>query len=168
MDYRELVDGLERSGALLAGALEGESDEALRWQPAPGRWSLLEILGHLCDEEAADFSVRLRLIVESPEADWPPIDPEGWVRERRHNEAEPGSLIRRFRLARGENLVWLRGLDASAMKAVHTHPKFGSMRAGDMFAAWCAHDLLHLAQVARTKLAWMRKLGAPYDTGYAG
>ncbi|MCB1161157.1 MAG: DinB family protein [Candidatus Krumholzibacteriia bacterium] len=168
MDFHELVDGLERSGALLAGAFEGVTDEAMRWKPAPERWSLLEILGHLCDEEAADFSVRLRLIVESPEADWPPIDPEGWVRERQHNEGDPGELVRRFRLARAGNLLWLRGLDPAALETVHTHPRFGSMRAGDMFAAWCAHDLLHLAQVARTNLDRVRKLGKPYDTGYAG
>ena len=161
MDFHELVDGLERSGALLAGAFEGVTDEAMRWKPAPERWSLLEILGHLCDEEAADFSVRLRLIVESPEADWPPIDPEGWVRERQHNEGDPGELVRRFRLARAGNLLWLRGLDPAALETVHTHPRFGSMRAGDIAKALSTSWLIRRSRTVLTQSVLFSSTGAP-------
>lgn len=168
MRYEELVDGLERSGALLAAACEGLVDDALRWRPAPAKWCQLEILGHLIDEEDLDFGTRLRLTIEEPETDWPPIDPERTVRERRHAEGDPGEMLRRFRLARAATLAWLRGLDPALMERKHTHPKFGSMTAGDLLAAWCAHDLLHLAQIARTQLARAKALAEPFDAGYAG
>lgn len=167
MRYEELVTGLERSGALIVANFEGLTEDELRWKPARETWSLLEILGHLVDEESDDFGTRLRLTVEEPETDWPPIDPDGWVRERGHNRADAADLLARFKAGRGATLAWLCGLDVSHMASRHTHPRFGSMKAGDLLAAWCAHDLLHLAQIARTKLAWVKVGAEPYSTAYA-
>lgn len=167
MRYAELVDGLARSGAAIASFYQGLDPELARWKPAPDRWSLQEILGHLVDEETGDFAKRLRLTIEKPKADWPPIDPDGWVVERRHNEKDLGELLTAFLGGREASLAWLRGLDVSSMESMHTHAKFGSMRAGDLFAAWCAHDLLHLAQIARTRLKGVKAGAVPYTTAYA-
>jgi len=167
MRYEELVEGLARSGAAIASFYKGLDPEVARWKPAQDRWSLQEILGHMVDEETGDFGMRMRLTIESPEADWPPIDPDGWVVERRHNEKELGELLESFRSDRESSLAWLRGLDVAAMESTHTHPKFGSMQAGDLFAAWCAHDLLHLAQMARTRVAGVKAAAIPFDTDYA-
>jgi hypothetical protein len=42
------------------------------------------------------------------------------------------------------------------------------MRAGDMFAAWTAHDQLHMRQFVELHRAWLVEQARPYNVGYAG
>jgi hypothetical protein len=49
----------------------------------------------------------------------------------------------------------------------HQHPGLGALRAGDLLAAWCAHDLLHLRQLANVRLALLEQDAAPYSLRYA-
>ena len=48
------------------------------------------------------------------------------------------------------------------------HPRLGPMRAGDLLAAWAAHDLLHARPLARILHSFVVEDGAPFGTGYAG
>ena len=82
MKHDELIAALKNSGATLVSVFEGLTNAQLRWKPSPDKWSLLEILCHVCDEERDDFRRRLALTLEDPEQEWPPIDPEGWVTQR--------------------------------------------------------------------------------------
>jgi hypothetical protein len=167
MDLVACIDSLERSGRAIRELYASVPETTLRWKPTPDRWSLLEILGHLLDEETDDFGMRLRLTIESPEMEWPPIDPDNTVIERRHNEADPGELLARFTESRARSLAWLHGLDEDAMTAAKVHPRFGTMRAGDLMASWTLHDLLHLAQIVRTCQERLEVEVEPYSTSYA-
>lgn len=42
------------------------------------------------------------------------------------------------------------------------------MAAGDLLAAWVAHDLLHVRQLAKIHWACVRHRAEPYDVAYAG
>jgi len=42
------------------------------WKPAPGKWSILEVVNHLYDEEREDFRQRLELVLKDPALAWPP------------------------------------------------------------------------------------------------
>ncbi len=53
------------------------------------------------------------------------------------------------------------------MNAVKVHPRFGAMHAGDLMASWALHDLLHLAQIARTRGERLKDEAEPYSTAYA-
>jgi len=151
-------------GALLAGL---PADEA-RWKPPSGAWSILEIVCHLGDEEVDDFRARLRLTLQDPSRDWPKIDPEGWARERRYNERDLGGSLERFARERAASVEWLRSLAGADWESAATHPRLGSIRAGDLMASWAAHDALHLRQVAK-RLHELAGADAPgFDTGYAG
>jgi hypothetical protein len=44
----------------------------------------------------------------------------------------------------------------------------GSIRAGDLLAAWVAHDVLHMRQLAELKYAFMAQAMEPYTVKYAG
>jgi hypothetical protein len=37
-----------------------------------------------------------------------------------------------------------------------------------MFAAWVAHDLLHIRQLVELHYGWTTQQLQPYDAGYAG
>ncbi len=84
MVRRELAQGAEIVTALSVGV----SPEEATVRPAPGAWSLLEVIGHLLDEERLDFRPRLDLVLHRPDEAWAPIDPEAWVIEHQYNARE--------------------------------------------------------------------------------
>lgn len=172
MDWRRLADQLETSGGVLVDLFADADDAEVRWKPAPERWSMLEVLAHLWDEEKDDFRRRLTLTLEDPGREWPPIDPQRWVRERRYNERDLAEALAGFRRERAASLSWLRGLSQTglaepAWDRQHEHASVGSLRAGDLLASWVAHDYLHLRQIATLRIEYLAVKAAPYSTRYA-
>lgn len=163
-----LIDRLSRGAEAIRALLDGADDEEARFRPPSGGWSILEVVCHLKDEEAEDFRQRLRLTLESPSAEWPGIDPARWVTERRYAERALRPEIDGFLAERAKSLAWLLSLRAPDWSSTHTHPRFGSMAAGDLLASWVAHDLLHVRQIARLRYEHARTLAAPYRPDYAG
>lgn len=148
--------------------LAGGVDEAqARWKPAPERWSILEVLGHLHDEEVEDFRQRLDYTLHRPGEEWPKIDPRGWVTERGYNEREAGESLRNFVRERGRSLAWLRGLRGADWGVAQERPQ-GVLAAGDILASWAAHDLLHARQLARLHYEYVARVAEPYRVKYAG
>jgi hypothetical protein len=158
-----MTDNAERI-RLLASGLEAEQ---ARWKPAPGSWSVLEVVNHLYDEEREDFRVRLDIILHRPTDPVPPIDPPGWVTARRYNERDPAESLENFLAERRASLRWLESLGAPNWEAAVTGP-FGTIRAGDMFSAWVAHDMLHLRQLVELHYLYHRDHAQPYGVDYAG
>ncbi len=167
MDWRQLADRLAASGGILPDLFTGVDEAEARWQPAPERWSMLEVLVHLADEEREDFRRRISSTLEDPARAWPPIDPEGWVRERRYNERDLAAALADFRRERAASLEWLRGLVEPDWDRAHEHPSLGVLRAGDLLASWVAHDDLHIRQILQLRVDYLGVRAAPFSTRYA-
>jgi len=163
-----LIERLALQTPVLAGLADGVAGGQACWRPAPGRWSIVEVYGHLLDEEREDFRARLDLTLHRPEADWPPIDPQGWVEARAYAARDLAGTVAEWRAERERSLAWLRALTAPDWSRAHSHPKFGSLAAGELLAAWVAHDLLHLRQLAKLHYDHAAALAAPQGVGYAG
>lgn len=151
------------------------SPKDARWRPESGAWSIVEIVAHLGDEERLDFAARVQLTLESPNTAWPEIDPEGWARKKKYRARSLPEEVERFCRLRGETLMWVLMLKAEARLGVkqpwdnvHEHPSLGPLRAGDVFAAWCAHDWLHLRQIAKRMYELTGRDAGGYSTAYAG
>lgn len=168
MNLESAIASLESSGRALAGVPHGLSAAVMRFKPAPEKWSVLEVFGHLIDEERDDFRMRVRLTLEDPATEWPPIDPDGWARDRKYNELEPEDALASFKREREISLAWLRGLRHPDWERGHPHPQAGTLRAGDLLASWVAHDLLHLRQITNVRLIWTEQASAPFSIRYAG
>jgi hypothetical protein len=146
---------------------QGVSERQARWRPAPDSWSILEVVNHLLDEEREDFRVRLDYTLHRPGEPWPPIDPQGWVTERKYNEQDLEASLSGFLSEREASLVWLRGLSAPNWQTAY-ESSFGPISAGELFASWVAHDLLHMRQLVELHWAFTTAALEPYGVGYAG
>ena len=71
-------------------------EEMILWKDDPNRWSLLEIICHLYDEEKEDFGARVRSVLEDPGKALDPINPQGWVKERRYAEQDLKLVLASF------------------------------------------------------------------------
>lgn len=169
MNATALIARLERAPLVISNLVGMMSPEGARFSPPSGAWSVLEILCHLGDEEVEDFRTRLRLTLEDPTAEWPPIDPEGWARARRYKERDLHSALARFMKERLTSVVWLKSLRSPDWNAAAKRP-FGVMRAGDLLAAWAAHDALHIRQMAKRLYELAAEDGKPegFAVRYAG
>lgn len=166
MNPDDLVERLKVQGELLTHTLRAMSEEDMRVKPENEGWSIIEILGHLVDEEKEDFRVRLECVLDGAR-DWKSLDPERSVRERNHQEADPAKLLEEFEAERAKSLTWLASLGGVDWSVSHIHARLGTLRAGDLLTAWVAHDTLHHAQILRTSLEGLRATSEPYTTRYA-
>ena len=144
------------------------SDEQARWKPGKNRWSILEVINHLYDEEREDFRKRLELVLNNPEEPWPPIDPEGWVVQRNYNDRNLNQSLQNFFNEREKSLLWLDTMGLSDWKATYRHPQMGPMSAELILANWLAHDLFHLRQVTNLQFAYLTERVKPVSLDYSG
>lgn len=172
MNPEVLVDRLERFGRVLPAAAGVADPEAARWKPPGGAWSILEIVGHLVDEEVQDFRTRVRLTLNEPGTPWPPIDPEGWAVQQRYNEQDLEAQVARFVRERERSVRWLREMIAGGADWTRecVHPRMGPIAAGTLLVSWAAHDALHMRQIAKRlyELAELEGTGDGFRARYAG
>lgn len=161
--YQELFNSTEMIRALLAGV----GQEEAQFKPSPGRWSILEVVCHLYDEEREDFREHLDFILHRQHEVWHPISPSAWVKLRKYNEKNFKTMQRKFFTERKKSLAWLKSLKNADWNTPYTS-KFGSMKAGAMFASWVAHDNLHIRQLTELRRTRIEKITKPYKIGYAG
>jgi len=168
MEIAKLIDRLEANTRMVRGLIEAAAEDQIIWKPDPKAWSILEVAAHLLDEEREDFRVRLGLLLEDPETDWPPINPEGWVEARAYTTWDLDETVTAWLYERANSLAWLRSLRDPAWENCRTHANGWIVSAGDMLASWAAHDVLHARQLVRLHWAYLQSLCTPFDPGYAG
>lgn len=161
--YLELVDSTDMIRSLLAGITQQEAQA----KPNAESWSVLETLCHILDEEREDFREHLDFIVNRPQGEWRPIDPEGWVKDRKYNEQDFRQARDRFFSERSKSLDWLKGLSNADWEKSY-QAKWGRLKAGDMLASWVAHDNLAIRQLTELRRRRIEGLARPYDIAYAG
>ena len=168
MNHKRIIAHLRENADVFNHLFRNLTDEQARWKPAADRWSLLEVVNHLYDEEREDFRQRITLVLTDPSKPWPPIDPEGWVHERRYNEKSPGQSLENFLTERAASIDWLQELKSPDWKATHNHPKMGPMSAELLLANWLAHDLFHIRQATDLHFDFLTDQVAPVSLLYSG
>ncbi len=170
MNFAELAAELRINLTVLEGLYKNVADTQMRWKPASDRWSLLEVLNHLLDEEREDFKQALKNIIENPTIGWPDISPSAWVKTREYNQRDPSVSLEAFSTERGASLNWLSGRTELPLDTIHegTHPFKNPMKTGDIIILWVAHDYFHIRQITNLKWEYLMEVSSPYSCGYAG
>jgi hypothetical protein len=89
-------------------------------------------------------------MLHHPGETWTPIHPGVWVAERSYNTRVLSEMLDAFEAERVRSLHWLDGLKHPNWEQESPAP-WGSMKAGEMFAAWVAHDTLHFRQIVELR-----------------
>lgn len=163
-----IIVRLDQNIAIVTGLVEGLILERARWKPSADKWSILEIINHLADEEVEDFRTRLNLTLHHPTQEWPAIVPENWVIERAYNTQEFTTSLQRFVVARQASVAWLQNLPTPEWRTATDMPGRPSMQAGTLLACWLAHDWLHIRQMTNLHYAYLEHHMHPFSLSYAG
>lgn len=167
MDVAALLDELELAPSIVRSLVQGLPREALLERPAPDAWCMLEVVCHLLHEERHDLRPRLDATLHRPDAPWPDSDWAGWMPAYLAGPPALEETLNAWEAERQRSLAWLRGLQAPDWDAAH-QASWGTIRAGDVLAAWAAHDILHQRQLVRLRFGRVTALAAPYGVHYAG
>jgi hypothetical protein len=167
MDLDDVIERMAANACIFESLTQGLTTEQARWKPAPAKWSILEVVNHLYDEEREDFRQRLQLVLTDIALTWPPIAPQEWVTARAYSERELTLSVVNFLSEREKSLTWLRTLQSPKLESRHER-EAGSLSAGDLLASWLAHDFLHIRQLTRLHWQYLTANANPYQTDYAG
>jgi uncharacterized damage-inducible protein DinB len=114
--------------------------------PAPGKWSIREIVAHLVDCEIV-FSFRLRQTLAEDHPIIQPFDQTVWGERYGPYDIESG--LRMFDAARNWNAKLLTTVtDADRHRPV-THPERGTMTLWTIVETMAGHDINHLQQIRK-------------------
>ncbi len=167
MEFRTLYQELTQSTEIIQSLLAGISADEARMKPSKGTWSILEVTCHLYDEEREDFREHLDFIINRQHEDWHPIAPRAWVKLRKYNEQDFRKMKAKFFRERTKSLAWLKEIKNTDWNITYKS-KFGSIRTGDMFASWVAHDNLHIRQLVELRRWHIERNAKPFKIRYAG
>ena len=154
---------LERTPGCISSMLKGLPSDWTDATEGQETWSPSIIVGHLCHCERADWIQRARLILDQgPERRFRPVDRLAQFHESEGKRLE--DLLDEFERLRKENLITLRGwqLTEAQLALEGEHPVFGRVTLGQLLATWVAHDLGHLAQIARVMAKQYREAVGPW------
>jgi len=114
--------------------------------PAPGKWSVREILCHLADCEVV-FAFRLRQTLAEPHHVIQPFDQDLWAATYASYDAQAALAV--FTAVRNFNVKLIASLPAEAFSKPATHPERGAMTFQTILDTMGGHDLNHLAQIEK-------------------
>jgi hypothetical protein len=149
-DLDHAIAVLERTPDVLDQWLRGLPLEWTTADEGPDTWNPFDIVGHLVDGEETDWIPRTQIILS--DADERAFAPFDRLRHRTRNRGKRlDALLEEFVALRRRNLETLRGLRITESDLARTgvHPEFGAVTLEQHLATWVAHDLGHVAQIAR-------------------
>ena len=154
---------LERTPRTLQAMLAGLSQSWTDASEGPETWSPYVIVGHLVHGERTDWIPRARLILaQGADRRFTPYDRFAQLHESQGRSLD--QLLEEFSRLRGENLSTLAAcqLTDAQLSLEGEHPEFGAVTLRQLLATWVAHDLGHVAQVARVMAKQYREAVGPW------
>ena len=122
------------------------SKKELKRRPAPGKWSIAEILAHLADAELVG-GWRLRLILSSDGVPIQAFDQDAWARTFSYADQDAQDSLRAFKLLRERNLTLLKSVPAKLWQNHGMHAERGKETVTHFVRLYAGHDVNHIRQV---------------------
>ncbi|MEP6999489.1 MAG: DinB family protein [bacterium] len=149
-DVTSAIAVLERTPHTVRTMLAGLSTDWTDATEGAETWSPYVNVGHLVHGEHRDWIQRAQLILAQGEIrTFTPYDRFAQFRDSEGKSLT--ELLDGFVQVRAENLATLVGwqLTSAQLDLEGLHPVFGPVTLRQLLATWVAHDLGHVAQIAR-------------------
>ena len=141
---------LERTPVTLETMLSGLSKEWIENNEGGETWSPYDVVGHLIHGENTDWIQRMEIILsEKGDRKFAPFDRFAQFHESKGKTIT--DLLSEFKKIRAKNIATVRSwnLREADFSKSGIHPAFGEVTLSQLMSTWTAHDMGHLAQIAR-------------------
>ena len=140
---RDAAVVIAETPARLATVLAGMSAEEIDAVPAPGKWSVREVVVHLADCEIA-FGFRLRQAYGGQTL-LQPFDQDAWARA--YGVYSAAQALETFAVLRAWNVAFVGGLTEADKLLPAMHPERGEMVLWTIVETMAGHDTHHLMKL---------------------
>jgi uncharacterized damage-inducible protein DinB len=143
----QLISILRDTPVILGTLVHGVGDHAAS-TPADDEWSVVEVVGHLCDAERRAITRIAQLTTE----DRPLLqgyDQEEMVERQRYREQPLDHVLEQFMALRTERISALEELGPDDWERVGLWEGTEAITLKQITTHMCGHDMTHLAQIAR-------------------
>jgi hypothetical protein len=137
-------DVIAATAGTLKSIVGSLSEEQLNRTPAPGKWSIREVICHLADCEIV-FAFRIRQTLAEPHHVIQPFDQDIWAKA--YPACTVQAALATFTAVRDWNMALVRSLSAEALNKPVSHPERGTMILQTVIETMGGHDINHLKQI---------------------
>ncbi len=152
--FARVVEQLAVTPDILRALMGHLSDAEADWKPAPQRFSITEVMAHLCDTETQVFRARLERMVNEDNPPLDAYDQEAIAAAGGYAGRNVEETLQAFQQHRSDNLIYLRSLPAATGTRLGRHPELGPITIAQLLNEWAFHDLGHLRQMAELLRAY--------------
>jgi len=139
----------------LKAALAGVPRKLLTWRPAPGKWSIHEIVCHMRDAERDGYLYRYRRLLAEDNPTFPDVDGDKLALERQYGRMNLREAVWDWRAARKEVLALLKKIRPEQWQRIGTHESLGPMSLEIILKRQAlGNDEAHLGQIEHIKKRW--------------
>ena len=139
-------DVLDMTPVTIARLIRSCDDAQLTRAPAPGKWSIRDILCHLADCEIT-FAFRLRQTIAEDGHVIQPFDQDAWTSQ--YAQLDARDALDAYAAFRRWNMLFIRAVGRAGESKPVTHPERGQMTFRTIVDTMAGHDLNHLGQIER-------------------
>ncbi len=132
----------------IAGLIRGLSRKQLTRKPAPGKWSISEIVAHLADTEIV-VAWRLRQILGNNGAPIQAYNQNVWAETFDYAHRDAKESLEFFQVLRACNLAMLKALPKRLWGNYGMHQERGKESIAHLVRMYAGHDLNHLGQMEK-------------------
>jgi uncharacterized damage-inducible protein DinB len=116
--------------------------------PAPGKWSVAQIVAHLADTEIV-FAYRLRMILSRDGTEIQAFDQQKWAEVVQYDRVNTEDALAVFTAVRRTNLALVKRITPAQRNQFGMHQERGKETVEHLGRMNAGHDLNHLGQIER-------------------
>ena len=154
----EVLERFRRAPEVLAVVLTGVFGEEIDYAPAPGKWSIRQIIAHLADSEMVGAH-RFRQVIAEPNPTLVAWDQDAWAQNLDYARRLPKNSLDTFRRVRAENYDLLKALPESAYERAGTHTERGALTLRQLLDTYAEHAESHARQVQNIREEYKKAKG---------
>jgi DinB family protein len=154
----EDLERFRRGAEVLATVLTGASGEEVDFTPAPGKWTIRQIMAHVADSELVGAH-RLRIVIAEDNPVLTAFDQDAWTRNLDYARRKPAQSLETFRRLRAENYELLKDLPESAFDRAGSHTENGPMSLRRLLQGYADHAESHARQLQAIRAEYRKVKG---------
>jgi len=143
---RNPMEILAASPRQIARLVKGVSKKKLSQRPAPGTWSVTEILAHLADSELV-YGFRIRIILQASGTPIQGTDQDAWAKFSDYAKHDPLLSLEALRTTRERNVRLLKSLPRESWDFYGVHSERGKETVTRVVKMIAGHDINHMMQI---------------------
>ena len=141
---RTPLDVISETPRRVAQLVEAIAPARLETPPAPGKWSVRDIISHLADGEMV-FAFRLRQTLAEDHHVIQPFNQDLWAKSYPACDASLALAV--LSALRAWNIALIRSVQPADLSKPVTHPERGTMTFQTIVETMAGHDRNHIQQI---------------------